>query len=383
VNLYLENRVADPSAPLKHTPLEALHLSLGAKMVPFAGYNMPVNYPLGVLKEHVHTRTDAGLFDVSHMGQGELSGEDVDAALEALVPGDLTSLKPGQIRYTVLLNEDGGILDDLMITRPAEVGKERTLYLVVNAACKDQDFAHIAARLKGKAILVLHEDAALLALQGPAAAKVLARFIPSAASMGFMTSRVETFEGVPVRLFRSGYTGEDGYEISVPADKAELVARRLLAEPGVAAIGLGARDSLRLEAGLCLYGSDLDTTTTPVEAGLSWVIGKRRRAEGGFPGADKILKQLNEGAAKTRVGIQPLGKAPARAHTEIQDTNGNRIGEITSGGFGPTVNAPVAMGYVDSKFAANGTRVNLIVRGQALPAEVAPLPFAPHRYYKK
>ncbi|MGE3332070.1 MAG: glycine cleavage system aminomethyltransferase GcvT [Rhodospirillaceae bacterium] len=378
--------MADPASsnpgPLKHTPLDALHLSLGAKMVPFAGYSMPVQYPLGVLKEHVHTREHAGLFDVSHMGQGELSGENVDAALEALVPGDLKGLKPGHIRYTVLLNEDGGILDDLMVTRPAEAGKERTLYLVVNAACKDQDFAHIAAKLKGKAMLVRHEDAALLALQGPAAAKVLAKFIPSAASMGFMTSRAETFEGVPVRLFRSGYTGEDGYEISVPADKSEQVARRLLAEPGVAAIGLGARDSLRLEAGLCLYGSDIDTTTTPIEAGLSWVIGKRRRAEGGFPGAEKILKQLSEGASKTRVGIQPLGKAPARAHTEIQDTNGNRIGEITSGGFGPSVNAPVAMGYVDSKFAANGTKVNLIVRGQALSAEVAPLPFAPHRYFK-
>ncbi|MCC6914925.1 MAG: glycine cleavage system aminomethyltransferase GcvT [Rhodospirillaceae bacterium] len=375
--------MADPSTPLKHTPLDALHLSLGAKMVPFAGYNMPVNYPLGVLKEHVHTREHAGLFDVSHMGQGELSGENVDAALEALVPGDLKGLKPGQIRYTVLLNDEGGILDDLMVTRPAEAGKDGTLYLVVNAACKDQDFAHIAAKLKGKAMLLRHEDAALLALQGPSAAKVLARFIPAAASMGFMTSRVESFEGVPVRLFRSGYTGEDGYEISVPADKAERVARRLLAEPGVAAIGLGARDSLRLEAGLCLYGNDIDTTTTPVEAGLPWVIGKRRRTEGGFPGAAKILKQLNEGAAKTRVGIQPLGKAPARAHTEIQDAQGNKIGEITSGGFGPSVNAPVAMGYVDSKFAANGTKVTLIVRGQALPAEVAPLPFAPHRYYKK
>ncbi len=378
--------MADPhsssSAPLKHTPLEALHLSLGAKMVPFAGYNMPVNYPMGVLKEHVHTRTEAGLFDVSHMGQGELSGEGVDAALEALVPGDLKGLKPGHIRYTVLLNDAGGILDDLMVTRPAEPGKERSLVLVVNAACKDQDFAHIAAKLAGKATLVRHEDAALLALQGPSAAKVLARIIPEAVSMGFMTSRTASFEGVPVRLFRSGYTGEDGYEISVPAAKAEQVARRLLSEPGVAAIGLGARDSLRLEAGLCLYGSDIDTTTTPVEAGLSWVIGKRRRAEGGFPGAATILEQLKDGAAKTRVGIKPLGKAPARAHTEIQDEAGNRIGEITSGGFGPTVNAPVAMGYVASKFAANGTKVSLIVRGQALPAEVAPLPFAPHRYFK-
>ena len=351
-------------------------------MVPFAGYNMPVQYPLGVLKEHVHTRTLAGLFDVSHMGQGELSGAGVDAALEALVPGDLKALKPGQIRYTVLLNDEGGILDDLMVTRPAEAGKENTLYLVVNAACKDQDFAHIAAKLKGKAALVRHEDAALLAIQGPSAAKVLARFIPAAASMPFMTSRTDTFEGVPVRLFRSGYTGEDGYEISIPAAKSEQVARKLLAETEVEAIGLGARDSLRLEAGLCLYGNDIDTVTTPVEAGLSWVIGKRRREEGGFPGADKILRQLKDGASKKRVGIQPLGKAPARAHTEIQDTNGNKIGEITSGGFGPSVNAPVAMGYVDSKFAAIGTKVNLMVRGQALPAEVAKLPFAPHRYNK-
>ncbi len=378
--------MADPqgsnNTPLKHTPLDALHLSLGAKMVPFAGYNMPVQYPLGVLKEHVHTRTLAGLFDVSHMGQGELSGAGVDAALEALVPGDLKALKPGQIRYTVLLNDEGGILDDLMVTRPAEAGKENTLYLVVNAACKDQDFAHIAAKLKGKAALVRHEDAALLAIQGPSAAKVLARFIPAAASMPFMTSRTDTFEGVPVRLFRSGYTGEDGYEISIPAAKSEQVARKLLAETEVEAIGLGARDSLRLEAGLCLYGNDIDTVTTPVEAGLSWVIGKRRREEGGFPGADKILRQLKDGASKKRVGIQPLGKAPARAHTEIQDTNGNKIGEITSGGFGPSVNAPVAMGYVDSKFAAIGTKVNLMVRGQALPAEVAKLPFAPHRYNK-
>ncbi len=371
-----------PNTPLKHTPLEALHRSLGGKMVPFAGYNMPVNYPLGVLKEHVHTRTHAGLFDVSHMGQGELSGADVAAALETLVPGDVKGLKPGQIRYTVLLNDAGGILDDLMVTRPAEAGKENTLYLVVNAACKDQDFAHIAAKLTGRAMLVRHEDAALLALQGPAAAATLARFIPAAASMGFMTSRVETFEGVPVRLFRSGYTGEDGYEISVPADKAEAVARRLLAAPGVEAIGLGARDSLRLEAGLCLYGNDIDATTTPVEAGLSWVIGKRRRAEGGFPGADTILKQLKEGPARVRVGLKPLGKAPARAHTDILDASGAKIGEITSGGFGPSVNGPVAMGYVESKFAAAGTKVNLMVRGQALPAEVVQMPFAPHRYVK-
>jgi len=367
---------------LKNTPLDGLHISLGAKMVPFAGYSMPVQYPLGVLKEHLHTRTHAGLFDVSHMGQGEITGADVDAALETLVPGDLKSLKPGHIRYTVLLNDAGGIIDDLMVTRPAEAGKENTLYLVVNAACKDGDFAHIAARLKGRATLARHEDAALLALQGPAAAKVLARFVPAAAAMGFMTSAVDNFQGIPVRLFRSGYTGEDGYEISIPAASAEKVARALLAQPEVQPIGLGARDSLRLEAGLCLYGSDIDTATTPIEADLKWVIGKRRRAEGGFPGSDKILAQLKDGASRTRVGIKPLGRAPARAHTEIQDATGKTIGEITSGGFGPSFNGPVAMGYVDSAFAKIGTPLALVVRGQTLPAEVAALPFVPHRYFK-
>lgn len=374
----------DPAA-LKTTPLEGLHLALGAKMVPFAGYNMPVNYPLGVLKEHLHTRAHTGLFDVSHMGQAELtgaSGVDVAAALETLVPGDLQALKPGQVRYTVLLNEAGGILDDLMVTRPAEAGKENTLVLVVNAACKDQDFAHIADQLADRAMLTRNEEAALLALQGPGAAGVLARLHPAAADMAFMTSRVVEIDGVAMRLFRSGYTGEDGYEISVPAPHAEVFARRLLGIPKVEAIGLGARDSLRLEAGLCLYGSDIDTTTTPVEAALSWVIGKRRRAEGGFPGAPVILDQLKAGPVRRRVGVKPLGRAPARAHTEIQDANGTRVGEITSGGFGPSVNGPVAMGYVTAALAAPGTQINLMVRGQAMPAEVVPLPFVPHRYVK-
>jgi aminomethyltransferase len=366
--------------PLKSTPLHALHVSLGAKMVPFAGYDMPVQYPLGVLKEHLHTRAAAGLFDVSHMGQGTLTGKDVAAALETLVPGDIAGLAPGQIRYTLLLNDQGGIIDDLMVTRAAAPD---TLYLIVNAACKDGDFAHIAAKLAGKAVLTRHEDAALLALQGPTAAAVLAQFIPAAAAMDFMTSRVETFEGVPVRLFRSGYTGEDGYEISVPVTAAENVAKALLAAPGVQPIGLGARDSLRLEAGLCLYGSDIDSTTTPVEAGLSWVIGKRRREQGGFPGAARIQKELKEGAARKRVGIKPLGRAPARAHTEIHDKNGHKIGEITSGGFGPSANAPVAMGYVDAAYAKAGTPLSLIVRGSVLPAEVIVLPFVPHRYVKK
>lgn len=365
--------------PLKSTPLHGLHVSLGAKMVPFAGYDMPVQYPLGVLKEHLHTRASAGLFDVSHMGQATLTGKDVAAALETLVPGDIAGLAAGHIRYTLLLNDQGGIIDDLMVTR---ADAPDTLYLVVNAACKDGDFAHIAAKLAGSATLTRHEDAALLALQGPTAAAVLAKFIPAAAGMAFMTSRVEKFDGIAVRLFRSGYTGEDGYEISVPATSAEKVAKTLLAAPGVQPIGLGARDSLRLEAGLCLYGSDIDTATTPVEAGLSWVIGKRRREHGGFPGAARIQKELKEGAARKRVGIKPLGRAPARAHTEIQDPQGNKIGEITSGGFGPSANGPVAMGYVDAAFAKVGTPLSLIVRGSPLPAEVTALPFVPHRYVK-
>jgi aminomethyltransferase len=367
---------------LKTTPLDALHKSLGAKMVPFAGYSMPVQYPMGVLKEHLHTRAAAGLFDVSHMGQADLIGSDVDGALETLVPGDIRTLAPGQIRYTLLLNDEGGIIDDLMVTRHELPGKQNTLCLVVNAACKDGDFAHIESKLKGRAQLKRYDDAALLALQGPKAAEVLAKFFPKAASMPFMTSRVEKFDDAPVRLFRSGYTGEDGYEIGIPAIVVEKFARLLLAEPGVQPIGLGARDSLRLEAGLCLYGSDIDTTTTPTEAALNWVIGARRRAEGGFPGAEKILEQVTGGAPKKRVGIKPLGKAPARGHTEIQSPDGKRIGEITSGGFGPSFNGPVAMGYVETAFAKVGTPVNLIVRGQAMPAEVAAMPFVPHRYFK-
>ncbi|MBX7199260.1 MAG: glycine cleavage system aminomethyltransferase GcvT [Rhodospirillaceae bacterium] len=364
---------------LKSTPLHALHVSLGAKMVPFAGYDMPVNYPLGVLKEHLHARAHAGLFDVSHMGQATLTGKDIAAALETLVPGDIAGLKPGQIRYTLLLNDQGGIIDDLMVTR---ADRPDTLFLVVNAACKDGDFAHIAAKLAGKATLTRHDDKALLALQGPEAASVLAKFIPAAARMEFMTSREDSFDGVPVRLFRSGYTGEDGYEISVPNTAAENIAKALLAAPGVQPIGLGARDSLRLEAGLCLYGSDIDTATSPVEAALSWVIGKRRREQAGFPGAARIQKELKDGATRKRVGIKPLGRAPARAHTEIQDASGKKVGEITSGGFGPSFNAPVAMGYVDTALAKPGTKLNLIVRGAALPAEVVTLPFVPHRYVK-
>jgi aminomethyltransferase len=363
---------------LKTTPLEALHLARGGKMVGFAGYRMPVNYPLGVLKEHLHTRTAAGLFDVSHMGQATLAGEDVVAAMESLVPGDLASLAPGQIRYSVLTNDDGGIIDDLMITKVSD----GVLYLVVNAACKDRDFAHIAARLAGRAVLTRPDDAALLASQGPKAAEVLARFVPGAASMPFMTSATDKFGDIPVRLSRSGYTGEDGYEISVPNASVVAVTEKLLSAPEVELIGLGARDSLRLEAGLCLYGSDIDTVTTPIEGALAWVIGKRRREEGGFPGAAKILGHLKDGAPRKRVGVKPLGRAPARAHTEIQNAEGKKIGEVTSGGFGPSYNGPVAMGYVETAYAKPGTPLQLIVRGQSQPAEVCTLPFVPHRYFK-
>jgi aminomethyltransferase len=381
-----ENTLAD-AGPLKTTPLNDLHISLGGKMVPFAGYSMPVNYHMGVLKEHLHTRAQAGLFDVSHMGQAELIGAGVDEALETLIPGDIKALQPGRIRYSTLLTEQGGIIDDLMVTRPAEPGTADKLVLVVNAACKDTDLDHIERRLAGRVKVVRVTDRALLALQGPAAAEVLARFVPGCQGMVFMSSKIDHFalpggDKVEVRLFRSGYTGEDGYEISIPNDKAVAVAQALLDQGEVKPIGLGARDSLRLEAGLCLYGSDIDTTTTPIEANLSWIISKRRKLEGGFPGDHKIIEQINTGAPKLRVGIKPEGRAPARAHTEILSEAGQPIGEITSGGFGPSVNGPIAMGYVKAAYAAPGTKVQLVVRGQNLPAQIVNMPFAPHRYYK-
>ncbi len=362
---------------LKTTPLHGLHLELKGRMVPFAGYDMPVQYPLGILKEHQHTRDKAGLFDVSHMGQVRLTGDDPAAALEALVPGDIKGLGRGRMRYTLFLNEQGGILDDLMVTNAGD-----HLFLVVNAACKEQDVAHMRDRLKGKAEVELLDDLALMALQGPAAAGVLARFIPEAATMKFMSYLPATFNGIPVIITRSGYTGEDGYEISCDKSDADTIARALLAEDEVEAIGLGARDSLRLEAGLCLYGHDIDTTTTPVEAALEWALSKRRREEGGFPGYDIIKDQLANGAPRRRVGLRTEGRQPAREHTEICDMNGNKIGEVTSGGFGPTFNAPVAMGYVDRAHAALDTPVQLMVRGKPLAAKVAAMPFVPQRYYR-
>lgn len=361
---------------LKRTPLNDLHLALGAKMVPFAGYSMPVQYPAGVLKEHNHTRAAAGLFDVSHMGQARLTGADPAAALETLVPAELQALEPGQQRYTQFTNEAGGILDDLMVTNMGD-----HLFIVVNAACKDADFAHMQAGLAGRALLEIIDDRALLAIQGPEAGAVMARLAPESAAMTFMTAATVTLGGVECLATRSGYTGEDGFEISIPAGDAERIAKLLLAEPEVEPIGLGARDSLRLEAGLCLYGSDIDETTTPVEAALLWSVGKRRREEGGFPGAGVVQRQLAEGVTRKRVGIRPEGRAPARAHTEIH-ADGRKIGEITSGGFGPTVEGPVAMGYVETAYAKAGTEIALVVRGKEIPAKVEKMPFVEQRYFR-
>ena len=367
---------------LKRTALYSLHAELGAKLVPFAGYEMPVSYPLGILKEHLHTREAAGLFDVSHMGQATLRGEAVASVMESLVPGDIQGLAPGETRYSLLLNEAGGILDDLMITRPRDDSSGDRLFLVVNAACKDADFAHIESQLTGKAKLERLEDRALLALQGPKAAGVLARHCPEVAGLGFMTVAPLAVAGIDCLVSRSGYSGEDGYEISLPASEAEKLARLLLEADEVEAIGLGARDSLRLEAGLCLYGHDIDQTTTPVEASLSWAIGRRRRAEGGFPGAEKILRQLAEGAPRRRVGIRPAGRAPVREGAVLTDPEGREIGAITSGGFGPSVGGPVAMGYVETPYAKAGTAVRAIVRDRPMEAEVAKLPFIETKYHK-
>ena len=367
--------LAETAAPLKRTPLYQLHRELGARMVPFAGYEMPVQYPIGILVEHLHTRSQAGLFDVSHMGQIRLAGADCISALEQLVPGDLEALAPLRMRYTLFLNEAGGILDDLMATRLPD-----GLFLVVNAARKEADLAHLHDRLSVS--IEPLADRALLALQGPAAATVLSRFVEGIVRLRFMSAAEVTIAGRQCLVTRSGYTGEDGFEISLPAGEAEGFARRLIAEPEVSPIGLGARDSLRLEAGLCLYGHDIDETTTPIEADLTWTIGKRRRAEGGFPGAATVLRQLVEGAIRRRVGICPDGRAPAREDTEILDDTGNRLGHVTSGGFGPSVGGPVAMGYIDSTHARESAALQLLVRGAARPARIVRLPFVQTHYYR-
>jgi aminomethyltransferase len=364
------------SEQLKTTPLDALHRELGAKMVPFGGYSMPVQYPTGILTEHLHTRRAAGLFDVSHMGQVRLVGDGATAAIERLVPGDIAALALGRIRYTMLTNNQGGIIDDLMIAR-----RDGELGLVVNAGTKDNDIAHLNAHLPRDVTLVHETERALLALQGPAAASVLERHIPGIGNTAFMTETGATLAGVPITLTRSGYTGEDGFELSIPTARAVDIARLLLAEAEVKPIGLGSRDSLRLEAGLCLHGHDIDETTTPIEADLIWTISKRRRAEGGFMGDAVIQRQIAEGPARRRVGIQPEGRAPAREGAEIQIA-GRTVGRITSGGFGPSADRPVAMGYVDAAHATVGTAVDLIVRGKTLPAQIVSMPFVAHHYFK-
>jgi aminomethyltransferase len=375
--------MAESPADLLQTPLAAEHVALGARMVPFAGYAMPVQYPTGILTEHTWTRERAGLFDVSHMGQAALVGPDhatTARALEALVPADILGLAPGRQRYTQLLNEDGGILDDLMVARPANPLQDGELLLVVNASMKDADYAHIEARLPAGIELRRFDDRALVALQGPSAEAALTALAPDVATMRFMDVAQTVLAGIPAHVSRSGYTGEDGYEISVAADRAVELWRTLLDNTDVKPIGLGARDSLRLEAGLCLYGHDIDETTSPVEAGLTWSLQKRRRIEGGFPGAARIQRELAEGPARVRVGLQPEGRAPAREGTRIATTDGRDVGVVTSGGFGPTVNGPVAMGYVARDASASGTELHLMVRGKVLAARVAAMPFAPHRY---
>ena len=367
------------------TPLHALHVELGARMAPFAGYDMPIHYPPGVLAEHLHTRKFAGLFDVSHMGQALIESVDhasIATFLETLCPADLLNLGPGRQRYTQLLNDGGGIIDDLMVTRPP--GADGALRLVVNASRKAVDFALIRSRLPSGVRLTPLPEAALIALQGPLAAPILARLAPGdeLGTMPFMTARPARVAGLETFVSRSGYTGQDGYEISLASAQAESFARILLAEADVAPIGLGARDSLRLEAGLCLYGHELDETVDPIEAALSWSIQKRRRIESGFPGARRIQTALATGPSRQRVGIRPDGRAPAREGAEIISLDGAPIGVVTSGGFGPSVGAPIAMGFVARAYVAVGTPISLVVRGKPLSARVVALPFYPHAYYR-
>jgi len=366
---------------LKRTPLHDLHVELGGKMVPFAGYAMPVQYPPGVKKEHEHTRAACGLFDVSHMGQVLLRGPRPAESLETLVSADILGLAEGMQRYALFTSQDGGILDDLMVVNAGD-----HLYLVVNAACKDQDVALLQTGLDSEHRVEV-QDRGLLALQGPEAASVMRRLCPEACELVFMQHGHFTLDGIPVWVSRSGYTGEDGFEISVPADQTEALARRLLAEAEVEAIGLGARDSLRLEAGLCLYGHDIDTTTTPVEAGLIWAIGKPRRRggerPGGFPGADLILHQVEaKDHRRKRVGLLGEGRAPVREGTALYGANDERIGQVTSGSFGPSVGKPVAMGYVTIEHAEPGTTVYAEVRGKRLPMAVTKMPFVTPGYYR-
>jgi len=373
-----------PATDLKTTPLNALHLELGARMVPFAGYSMPVQYPAGLMAEHRHTRTAAGLFDVSHMGQLRLTGTDAAAAFETLIPVDVIGLAVGKQRYGLLLNDEGGILDDLMFFKESA----DSLFVIVNGACKVADIAHITARIGQRCTVQPLPDHALLALQGPQAATVMARLAPGIDQLVFMTGGNFAVAGTDCFVTRSGYTGEDGFEISVPASEAEALARALLAQPEVAPIGLGARNSLRLEAGLCLYGNDLDTSTTPSEAGLNWAIQKVRRTggarAGGFPGAEKVLAQIDDPTLliRKRVGLIATERVPVREPAVLENMDGQQVGQVTSGLLSPTLNQPIAMAYVSSDYAAPGTQLFSMVRGKPVPMQVGAMPFVPARYFR-
>jgi len=376
-----------PPAPLLNTPLNDLHAELGARMVPFAGYSMPVQYPAGLMAEHLHTRIAAGLFDVSHMGQLRLVGADAAAAFETLMPVDVIGLAPGKQRYGLLLNDEGGIIDDLMFfNRDHANGGD--IFVIVNGACKAGDIAHIQQKIGHRCDVIPMPEMALLALQGPQAVTALQRLAPGVEQLVFMSGGRFTVAGCDCFLTRSGYTGEDGFEISVHASEADTLARALLAQPEVKPVGLGARNSLRLEAGLCLYGNDIDTTTTPVEASLNWAIQKVRRTggarTGGFPGAEKILFQLDHptNLRRKRVGLMALERIPVRDHTALHSLEGAPVGEVTSGLLGPTISQPVAMGYLPPELAVIGTRVNAMVRGKPVRMEVRAMPFVPNRYHR-
>jgi aminomethyltransferase len=380
----LENHMsASDATPLLTTPLNALHLELGARMVPFAGYSMPVQYPAGLMAEHHHTRTAAGLFDVSHMGQLRLVGADASAAFETLIPVDVIGLQAGKQRYGLLLNDEGGIIDDLMF-----VNRGADLFVIVNGACKVGDIAHIQARIGQRCDVIPMPERALLALQGPQAVAALSRLVPGVEKLVFMTGAEFTWNGAALFITRSGYTGEDGFEISVHNDHADAFARALLAQPEVKPVGLGARNSLRLEAGLCLYGNDIDTTTTPVEAALNWALQKVRRSgggrAGGFPGADTVLGQLDGSLPLTRlrIGLVATERVPVREHVKLENMDGQTVGEVTSGLLSPTLNRPIAIAYVEPDYAAAGTELFAMVRGKPVPMVVTPTPFVPTRYYR-
>ena len=383
-----------PDETLKTTPLTDAHLALGGRMVPFGGYSMPVQYPEGILKEHLWTRENAGAFDVSHMGpsfltlasktgDAEADHRAIAAIAETLVCGDIRGLKPGQLRYTVLLNGQGGVIDDLMIGRPLQSDRQGMLYVIVNAGTKDGDFALIEAAAGDKARLTRADDRALIAVQGPKAADVVGAILPQALELGFMQFRRIDLDGAGLMVSRSGYTGEDGFEILVPADRAAAFWDRLLSDDRVKPIGLGARDSLRLEAGLPLYGHDLDETTSPAEAALGFAVSKRRLRDQDFPGAARVARELGGEAARVRVGLKVLGGPPAREGAQIADAAGQVVGVVTSGGFGPSVGGPIAMGYVPPAYAEPGTAMQVIVRGKPGEAQVVAMPFVPHRYFRK